>query len=560
MGCGASAKKNETKADDKDKKDENGASGGKKEVDINEKFEKVEFEKLDVEEVDSIFAKSGGIFDEILGTNTRLVEGVQTVIRSETVKETGPPPEDDKDLSKNSSQVLAQRIQDALNGARLAMEDAMPDNVGDIRQKASDAKQAAEKAACANGDKKMKPEQKKTLQDDAKKKAEEVAKLVAAAVPKLKTLLPKIEGSSISFPEGIKLEKLDAPARAAMDMLIKFFDLLKEIGTTAVSSFRQKSDEIIAEIKMLPKKLQDVGKTKLEGKSIIEKGKWMKEKADLIAKNSKLVNTLKDYIDRLLKKLMAIGEILKNAFEKVMKTALQYAPGAVAMVQDAVQSVKDSAAKITDANKDDIEAAKAKGAEAAGKAKDAAGPKGTPPADAPKDEAAPAKAAEADKSAPPAAEPEQKAEPPAPAAEAAAPAAAPAAPSAEAAAPAAEAAAPAVEAAAPAVEAAAPAAEAAAKAAAPVVEASAATAESAAPAVEAAAVAAESAAPAVDSAAPASAEEKSKEPAAPAAEAAQAAEPEKKADEAATPAAEAATPIAEAPAAEAEAKPAEPAA
>lgn len=435
MGCGASAKKGDAKTEDKDKKGEKGEKkdekGGeaKKDVDINEKLEKIEFQNMDIEPVDSTFSKAGAIFDEIMSTNTRLVDGVQAVIRSETVKGAPGASDDDADLSKTSSKVLAQRITDALVGARDAMEDAMPDNVAEIRQKVMSIKENSEKAATKTKDRKK--EEQQALEDSVKKDTQDVAKMVTAALPKMKTLLPKVEGSSISFPEGIKLDKLQPGARAAMDMVIQFFELLKQIGTEAVASLKQKCEDILAEIKALPPKLKDLAKEKLEPLGLADKAKFLKEKTNLLTANSKLAAKLKEYIEKLVKKIAAVGQILSGAFSQALEVALKYAPGVMEQVKGAVASAKASATKIADSHKEDIDAAKAKAGEMVEKGKEAAGPKGAPSEDKPKEEAAPAQP-EAAKSVPPAAEPEKKAEAPAaaaPSAEAAAPAAEPAAPS-----------------------------------------------------------------------------------------------------------------------------------
>lgn len=124
MGCGASAKKDEATAE---------KGGAVVEIDLNEKFEKIEFEKTEIPDVDATFDKAGGIVTEILSMNDKLTDGVQTVIKSETDAEDDA--EDDKALKKSASQTLSKRIQDALLGARDSMEDAMPDNVAEIRKK-----------------------------------------------------------------------------------------------------------------------------------------------------------------------------------------------------------------------------------------------------------------------------------------------------------------------------------------------------------------------------------------------------------------------------------------
>lgn len=345
MGCGASAKKDEATAE---------KGGAVVEIDLNEKFEKIEFEKTEIPDVDATFDKAGGIVTEILSMNDKLTDGVQTVIKSETDAEDDA--EDDKALKKSASQTLSKRIQDALLGARDSMEDAMPDNVAEIRKKFEESKDASQKAAQAKGD------DAKPLQEAAKAKVKEAAALVAAAMPKMATLLPGVEGTAITFPKGINLEKLTPDSKKAMEMVKKFIAVLTQIGKESFDALKIKMKDMADDLKALPPKMQEFFTAAMKDMDMMAKGKWMKEKAvdykNKMASNTTLSKNIQIYSTKMAAKLTAIIKIIADAFKSAIEVALTYAPGVMAAVKGAVESAKASAASIADAHKDEIDAAK----------------------------------------------------------------------------------------------------------------------------------------------------------------------------------------------------------
>jgi len=327
------------------------------EVDITETFEKVEFDKLDLEPIDATFSKASAVFDEVRSVNTRLVDGVQAVLKSQTAKETTDGADQSEVLSMPAK--LAQHLQTALLGARDAMEDALPENKDEIRQKAMEAKYAALKAAEAKG-----ADQNK-LAKEAKAKATEVQTLVHAALPKMTTLLPKVEGSSISFPEGFKMEKLTPDAKAAMDKVKEFFELLKEIGTEALAALKTKIEDVMAEINKLSlDQVKEFAMEKTKDMGAMDKVKYLKQRADMLTKNSKLSTTLKALLEKLVKQLEAICKILVDAFMFIGDEVLKAAPGIIASVNDAAADALASVKELAETKQDALAAPAAPAADA----------------------------------------------------------------------------------------------------------------------------------------------------------------------------------------------------
>lgn len=150
------------------------------------------------------------------------------------------------------------------------------------------------------------------------------------------------------------MEKLTPDAKAAMDKVKEFFELLKEIGTEALAALKTKIEDVMAEINKLSfAQVKEFAMEKTKDLGAMDKAKYLKQRGDMLTKNSKLTTTLKALLEKLVKQLEAIGKILVDAFMFIEEEVLKSAPGIIASVKDAaadtLASVKESAEKIQDA-------------------------------------------------------------------------------------------------------------------------------------------------------------------------------------------------------------------